>query len=338
MVKSLINASLARGRRCLGWGVGPAAGSQGERQDSRGAVGLEVLEGRCLLSAVSFAVIGDFGQAGPAEAQVARRVKSWKPAFIATTGDNNYPDGAAATIDRNIGRYFQGYIGKYKGAYGPGSSRGNRFFPTLGNHDYRTDDARPYLDYFTLPNNERYYTVRRGPVQIFAINSEPQEPDGTSRTSRQALWLRGRLAASNAPWKIVLMHRPPYSSGWSHGPSPVMRWPFAAWGADAVIAGHEHNYERIGRNRVVYFVNGLGGRSLYGFGAPVAGSRVRYNGDYGAMKVDATNTSVTFRFITRTGEVIDTHTIRVARGAAARAAAPSPRSVASVFSTDPIRV
>src|SRR5262245_6916227 len=67
---------------------------------------------------VQFAVIGDFGHAGPAEKDVAELVKSWKPEFIITMGDNNYPCGSSKTIDRNIGQYYHEYIYPYKGKYG----------------------------------------------------------------------------------------------------------------------------------------------------------------------------------------------------------------------------
>src|SRR4051794_30681292 len=77
---------------------------------------------------VRLAVIGDFGLAGPDEAAVASLVKSWSPDLILTIGDNNYPDGAASTIDDNIGQYYHAYIFPYQGAYGPGASV-NKFFP-----------------------------------------------------------------------------------------------------------------------------------------------------------------------------------------------------------------
>ena len=84
---------------------------------------------------VRFAVIGDYGEGNQAEEDVADLVKSWKPDFIITVGDNNYPNGAAETIDFNIGQYYHEFIYPYTGAYGPGAES-NRFFPTLGNHDY----------------------------------------------------------------------------------------------------------------------------------------------------------------------------------------------------------
>ena len=101
-----------------------------------------------------FAVIGDYGTGRQNEADVAAMIKSWKPDLIITTGDNNYPDGAAETIDENIGRFFHEFIAPYKGSYGNGAQE-NRFFPSLGNHDWHAKDAQPYLDYFTLPGNER---------------------------------------------------------------------------------------------------------------------------------------------------------------------------------------
>jgi hypothetical protein len=72
---------------------------------------------------------------------------------------------------------------------------------------------------------------------------------------------------------------------------------------------HEHTYERIVLNGFPYFVDGLGGKSIYTFGEPVAGSQVRYNGDYGAMLIEASASHLTFQFITRTSEVIDTYTL-----------------------------
>lgn len=258
-------------------------------------------------SSVRFAVIGDFGLAGQQETDVANLVKSWNPDFITTVGDNNYPLGASSTIDQNIGQYYHDYIFPYSGGYGAGAST-NRFFPVPGNHDWYTVNAQPYRDYFTLPNNERYYDFVQGPVHFFMLDSDVNEPDGITITSTQATWLQNRLAVSTARWKLVFLHHAPYSSG-SHGSQTILQWPYQSWGATAVLAGHDHTYERIIRNRFPYFVNGVGGSSLYGFGTPVSGSQVRYNADYGAMRITASDTRITFELINRTGTMIDTYTI-----------------------------
>lgn len=273
----------------------------------------ETVFGACGITTVDFAAIGDYGYAGQPEADVANLVKSWNPDFIITLGDNNYDNGAASTIDANIGQYYHDFIGNYTGMYGPGAVS-NNFYPALGNHDWGTrlgnpPVPQPYLDYFTLPGNERYYNFSRGPIEFFAIDSDSHEPDGRSSTSTQAIWLQNQLAASTAPWKLVYIHHPPYSSSAAHGSETIMQWPYHEWGATAVLAGHDHTYERLSIAGFPYFVNGLGGRSIYSFGAAIPGSLVRYNGDYGAMLVQANSTCINFQFITRIGTVIDSYTI-----------------------------
>ncbi len=260
---------------------------------------------------IRFAVIGDFGLANQNELDVANRVKSWNPDFIVTVGDNNYPDGEATTIDANIGQYYHDYIFPYLGAYGAGSPTGtNRFWPALGNHDWVATNAEPYLDYFTLPGNERYYTFTVGVVEFFVIDSDANEPDGRTSTSVQANWLQSQMTASTAPWQLVFFHHAPYASGSTHGGQSILNWPFKTWGADAVVAGHEHNYERLIIDDLLYFVNGLGGASRYSFSTtPVPGSQARYSDDYGAMLVEANVSQITFQFVNRAGTVIDTYTL-----------------------------
>jgi tartrate-resistant acid phosphatase type 5 len=250
-----------------------------------------------------FAVIGDYGEGNDAEKDVADLVMSWRPDLIITTGDNNYPNGAADTIDLTIGQYFHSFIYPYIGIFGQGAPD-NQFFPSLGNHDWVTDQAQPYLDYFSLPGNERYYQFQRGPVTFFVLDSDAHEPDGVNQSSLQADWLKGQLALSTTPWNIVYFHHPPYSSGY-HGSTTWMRWPFKDWGADLVLSGHDHTYERLQINGLTYIVNGLGGGSIYDFLLPLAGSQLRYNQDYGAMRVEADRETLRIQFIDRSGQVND---------------------------------
>ena len=254
---------------------------------------------------VIFAAIGDFDSGDQAEAAVANEVLSWKPDFIITLGDNTYPDGAADHIDQAIGQFYHSYIYPYTGSYGAGTDV-NRFFPCLGNHDLITNNGQAYYDYFTLPGNERYYDFSWGPVHLFALDDLETEPDGVGATSVQAQWLKAGLSASTAEWNIVYMHYPPYSSG-SHGSTDWARWPYKEWGADAVLAGHDHTYERLQEAGLTYFVNGLGGGGIYKFPSILDGSQVRYNADYGAMRIEATQTWIRFEFINRNGEVVDTY-------------------------------
>ena len=260
------------------------------------------------LSAQRFAAIGDYGFAGSAERDVANLVKSWDPDFILTLGDNNYDLGDSTTIDQNIGQYYHAYIRNYKGRYGPRTST-DRFFPSLGNHDYYTNNGDAYRDYFTLPGNGRYYEFVRGDVHFFALNSDPAEPDGITVTSGQAKWLRTRLAASRARWKVVYMHHAPYSSG-LHGSDKKLQWPFREWGASVVLAGHDHHYERLLVEGLPYFVNGLGGRSVRTYRPQLPESKSIFNGNYGAMLCNATPDSLTLQFFTRTRQLVDTYVLR----------------------------
>jgi hypothetical protein len=261
------------------------------------------------LGAIRFGVTGDYGDGSQAEADVANLVKSWNPDFIITTGDNNYPEGEASTIDPHIGQFYHEFIYPYTGTFGSGATT-NRFFPSLGNHDWTTQNARPYLDYFTLPGNERYYEYVWGPVHFFVIDSDDREPDGNTSSSTQATWLHNRLLASTSTWNLVYFHHSPYSSGSMHPSDATLQWPYSAWGADAVLTAHSHTYERIFQNGIVYFVNGVGGGSLHTFGTPVSGSQVRYSADYGAMLVVADTTRITFQFINRANVIIDSYTLQ----------------------------
>jgi hypothetical protein len=259
------------------------------------------------LPLIRFAVVGDYGMDNQAEEDVANTIISWDPDFVITTGDNNYPSGSEETIDAAIGRYYQRFIHPYKGTHGSGADT-NRFFPSLGNHDLLSDDGAPYFDYFTLPGNERYYDFNWGPVHFFALNSDPREPDGVGLSSIQASWLRQGLAESTSPWQIVYMHHPPFSSGY-HGSTDWAQWPYQEWGADTVIAGHDHTYERLIINGFPYFVNGLGGAGIYNFHNILESSMMRFNADHGAMLVEASPEKIAFHFITRRGTLVDYYEI-----------------------------
>lgn len=272
-----------------------------------------------------FAVIGDYGRDNGDQAAVARLVGSWDPAYVVSVGDGYYATAGgtrSGRYDESTGAHYCRWLADIttSGQRCPaGQAERNAFFPAMGNHDYT--DARPspetYLDYFDLPGdgftntsgNERYYDFVEGPVHFFVLNSNPQEPDGIDETSSQAEWLQQQLAASESAWNIVVDHHPPYSSDADHGSNPDLQWPFADWGADVVISGHAHTYERVMRDGITYFVNGLGGSPRYKFTTPVSGSVVRYNDTWGAQRVTVTPSTLTFDFLTIEGALVDSHTV-----------------------------
>jgi cytolysin (calcineurin-like family phosphatase)/predicted phosphodiesterase len=283
-----------------------------------------------------FAVIGDFGLAkakvkvpppagtpaedikklttvvetvNPNEAAVAALVKSWQPDYVLTVGDNNYPRGDAETIDENIGQFYSDFIGNYRGKFGAGS-RENRFFPAIGNHDWAPKVGwQAHVDYFTLPGNERYYTLQRGPLDIIILNSDGNEKDGVTTGSKQHQWFEEQIKQAAAPLRVVVFHHPPYSSG-EHGNNPKLDWKFPQYGVDVVLSGHDHNYERIVKDGVQYIVNGAGGASIRKFGKKIVPeSVVRFTDKYGAMlgevEQTATHAKLRLSFHTTTGTEID---------------------------------
>lgn len=223
------------------------------------------------IDSTTFAIIGDYGEAGEPALKVSELVKTWSPDFILTLGDNNYPDGKLKTIQANISDYYGDFIYNldapdgYRCTGRANDEEKNRFFPSIGNHDYyNSNSIQPYLSFFSLPEKETYYEFKWGPVHFFALNSG-RNGEANCCDSEQAVWLKEKLAHSISPFKIVYFHHPPYSTS-KHGSTESMRWPFKEWGASAVFSGHEHNYQRITRQddpSFPYIINGLGGRSSF---------------------------------------------------------------------------
>lgn len=274
-----------------------------------------------------FAVIGDFGDTLPLSdepdtQEVATLIKSWKPSFITTVGDNDYSDGEYANqtgnarftgLELGVGQFFHEYIYPYKGSSGSGAST-NMFYPIPGDHDYGDDCENPrlgpYLDYFTLPEgpkDETYYELVEQNVHIFFLDSiEECHQDNGATLAAQKAWLSDTAKKSEAEFKIVLIHQPPYSSGARHGSAAHTQWNYADMGIDLVISGDDHIYERIEKDGVTYLVNGLGGVEIHpDFSTPVEGSKVRYNKAYGALRVDVYESRLLVSFVSVDGVVQD---------------------------------
>jgi tartrate-resistant acid phosphatase type 5 len=255
------------------------------------------------------AVIGDYGVDTSEERAVANLVKNLlKPEIIVTTGDNNY--GSSSELDRNIGQYYHEYIGNYKGSYGTGAAS-NRFFPTIGNHDWlESGGYRSHLNYFSLPGNERYYDFVHGPIHWFILSSEENEVDGITIDSKQGKLMSERMKASTAPWKLAVIHDPPYSSG--SGMNDDTEWPFKELGIHAVFSGDSHNYERLSVKGFPYFVNGAGGQGIGGWAKVLSSSIYRNSKDNGALLIEADEQKINFKFYTvvNGGTVVDRLTLQ----------------------------
>lgn len=162
-------------------------------------------------------------------------------------------------------------------------------FPTIGNHEYNTDQGQPYLDVFHVfeqalreADQERYYSFDVGNVHFVSLdtNSEMLLPialDVTGSVTDDMLdWLADDLASSDAEWKIAIFHHPPYTSS-ERSPNNIVRAQvlplLEAGGVDFVLSGHDHHYERTvpilggcdaaaDLGALTYIVAGAGGRGL----------------------------------------------------------------------------
>jgi len=211
------------------------------------------------------------------------------PGTVFTVGDNAYKDGT-----------YTEYIECYEPSWGRHKSRTK---PLPGNHEYNTSGAAGYFQYFD--NIESYYAYEIGSWRIYALNSEID----ISASSPQVAWLKEDLAANPSQCVLAFWHRPRWSSGEKHGDNPEMQtvWQiFSDAGAEVVINGHEHNYERFaemdGSGAEVSaglreFVVGTGGAGLYPIGTPHAASQVRDASTFGILKLTLNETGYHWEFV-----------------------------------------
>jgi len=191
---------------------------------------------------------------------------------VFTAGDNAYP--SATAVD-------------YRNCYQPTWGRHlDRTQPVPGNHEYEQPNAAPYFQYFGARAGAPpfgFYSYDLGAWHVVALNSEVSMGVG----SPQAEWLRQDLSASTRRCTVAIIHRPLFSSG-EHGDNPDTRglWnTLSEFGAEIVIAGHDHLYERFapqmpdGRadalRGIRQFIVGTGGAGVRGFMTPKGNSEAR---------------------------------------------------------------
>jgi Calcineurin-like phosphoesterase len=225
------------------------------------------------------AAAGDICNAGNDCAQTAALLDQLNPDRVLTLGDNAYQDGTLAEFMS----YYEPNWGRHK----------QKTSPAPGNHEYQTPGAVGYFEYFGSLAPGPYYSFDVGSWHVISLNSEI----AASANSVQEQWLKADLAAHPAQCVLAYWHRPRFSSGAGHGSHPnfdaFWRDLYAA-GAEVVLNGHDHNYERFAAqnpdaqgdpNGIREFVVGTGGAGLNGFNTPIANSEVRNSTTYGVIKL-----------------------------------------------------
>ena len=255
--------------------------------------------------------------AGGAQAKTARLAESLHPDAVLALGDLVYPN---ATID------------EFLDCYAPTWGRLRHLtHAVVGNHEYHTAHAGPFWAYFCGASGEAfhgYYSVPMGPWHAVVLNSNcgqdldvpsyvPDDFGGCGEGSPQAQWLAKDLAAHRGECTIVAWHHPHVTTGAEDdGGRMHALWAIAqTGGADVVISGHAHLYNRFGRldadgrpsaSGMRSFVVGAGGHELAKSVRSPAGLEASNDSDHGVLRVDLRRTSFAWQFVSaEDGAVLD---------------------------------
>ncbi len=214
------------------------------------------------------------------------------------------PHAAVLLLGDNV--YQKGTEREFRDCYGPTWGRFKaRTWPAPGNHEYYTPGATGYFKYFGNAAGRGYYSLKLGAWHVLSLDSNLS---GAAQAA-QLEWIKQELAAGGARCTLAYWHHPLYSSGW-HGSKSAMR---PAWellhkaGAELVLSGHDHTYERfapqdaqgrLDRQRGIrQFVVGTGGAYYTPFKMPIENSEMRDNSRFGVLKLVLHDASYEWEFL-----------------------------------------
>ena len=242
---------------------------------------------------------GDIARCGHPGAEETAQLLDQIEGTVFTAGDNAYEKGKK-----------EEYLSCYEPSWGRHKERTR---PSPGNHEYKTSGAQSYFEYFgenAGPAGRGYYSYDVGAWHIVSLNSNISARAG----SAQVTWLREDLAAHPRTCTLAYWHHPVFSSG-KHGNDGRMREVWRVlheFGADVVVNGHDHIYERFApqtpdgaldeASGIREFIVGTGGKSLYRFGKVRGNSQVRDNSTFGILKLTLYETSYDWEFIPVVGK------------------------------------
>ena len=257
-------------------------------------------------SATILLAAGDIADCSSDGALLTARLIQSRPGTVAALGDTAYPKASKS----DFANCYRPTWGRFK----------SRTRPALGNHEYLTAGASGYFAYFgrkAAPPGG-YYSYKLGRWHVVVLNSNCDRIGGCGPGSKQLRWLRTDLARHPARCTLAYWHQPRFSSG-LHGPNEALQPIWAALakaGADIVLNGHDHNYERFaplnaaGRIDPAYgmreFVVGTGGGPLRAVAGASYGSRKIITYKWGVLRLKLDANRAYWRFLsTPNGRVLD---------------------------------
>jgi len=226
------------------------------------------------------------------------------PTAVLGLGDNQYGNAERAA---------------FEASYGPSWGRlKERTRPVPGNHEYDADGAKGYFEYFGAAAGDPakgYYSFNLGSWHLVALNSNCRAVGGCHKGSPQERWLRADLQANKRLCTLAYWHHPRWSSGSEHGSDPTYAGFWQALyeaGAELVLSGHEHDYERFGRQTpdgeidtrsgIRQFVVGTGGASVRRIGAVQPNSVTRSSDTFGVLMLQLHPTDFDWTFVPEAGK------------------------------------
>lgn len=141
------------------------------------------------------------------------------------------------------------------------------FYGALGNNDRKIGDASTpsplYLNNFSFPGNERWYSVNYGNLHMVILDSA-----FGSGSAEQLSWLESDLQSAASRDRItgVIFHHPSFAT--------TIQSYLNNNAVDFVIDGHTHSYAKTTSNGVYYFTLPGGGNLGYGV-AKVYSSQIK---------------------------------------------------------------
>ncbi|MEJ2706816.1 MAG: Ig-like domain-containing protein [Anaerolineales bacterium] len=267
--------------------------------DSGGQVGVDTIQITIFADTNILVGAGDIAYCNSLGDEQTAALLDDVPGTVFTLGDNAYEDGTEA---------------EFNDCYDPTWGRHKaRTRPAPGNHDYHTLGASGYFNYFGTSAGEAgkgYYSYEVGDWHVIVLNSDCSEVGGCDRSSPQGQWLQADLAANPRACTLAYWHSPLFSSDSLHGNNTSVQdfWSLLyESGADVVLNGHAHTYERFAPqdpngaadsdHGIREFVVGTGGKSLFTFGPIQRNSEVRYSDTYGVLKLSLQPGSYGWEFI-----------------------------------------
>jgi hypothetical protein len=222
---------------------------------------------------------------------------------VAPLGDDAYESGTAT---------------EFSNCYGPtwGVAK-SRTSPAVGNHEYATANASGYFGYFGAAAGDPskgYYSYNLGASwHVIVLNTNLDCASvSCAAGSAQEQWLQTDLTDNTRACVVAYFHHPRFSSYLGEDTAVTPLWDdLYANGADLVLNGHAHNYERYAPQSptgvataagIREIVAGTGGRSHHAFVPPLdANSVVHDDTTFGILQVTLNAGSYDWHFLPAPG-------------------------------------